>query len=974
MKLGLDVGSTTMKCCLLDEAGNMVFSDYLRHYSQIPETALKLLEKMHPYVDGKPFSLSISGSAGMGLSQNLATNFVQEVYATRTAVLKYLPKSDVVIELGGEDAKILFLGDNLEVRMNGTCAGGTGAFIDQMASLLGVSEDELDGLASNATQTYVIASRCGVFAKSDVQPLINQGARKSDIVLSIFQSVVNQTITGLAQGRLIKGNVVYLGGPLTFLPHLRACFDKTLGTTGLCPANSLYFVALGSALAPGGTMTDYERLHESLFHYQNKNTYNSLKPLFADEAELLAFQKRHAGASLPKGDITTYKGKAFVGIDSGSTTIKECVIDSEGNLLYSRYENNNGNPIEAVRLFLIDVQTRYPDVQLVKGCSTGYGEILVKNAFNLEYSIVETIAHFISARTFMPDVDFIIDIGGQDIKCFKIRDGVVDDIFLNEACSSGCGSFLQTFSQALGYTPAEAAKLALQAKRPVDLGSRCTVFMNSQVKQAQKDGASVSDIFAGLAISVVKNALYKVIRSTDATNLGRHIVVQGGTFLNDAVLRAFEMELQTEVVRVDQAGLMGAYGCALYAMRQEAKEHRSRTMLNLEELTGFVHSTKTVQCKGCTNHCQLTINLFDHGRKMISGNKCDRIVSPATFISDPTTLDLMAFKRNYLAHFKPVKGSRGKIGIPMVLNFWELLPFWHTFFTSLGYEVVVTPQSTRDTYLAGQATISSDTICYPAKLAHGHIMELAKEGVEDVWYPCSSYNIDEKKGDNHFNCPVVAYYPEVLQHNIPEIQEGKIRLFHPYVSLSDRSFFPKRMKEILSSMGRFRMSEIKAASKKAYQAYDDWMDAIRRQGEAIIRRAREKEIPILVVVGRPYHNDPEVNHGIDMLMLQCGCAVVTGDALSSLVGKEKRSILNQWTYHARMYDAARYTLDQKDMHVVQLVSFGCGLDAVTTDEVRSILHQRDRIYTQIKIDEITNLGAVRIRLRSLLSAVEEKTL
>jgi len=972
VKLGLDVGSTTMKCVVLDEKGNLIFKQYMRHYSQIPETALNLLGNVQNILGDEPFSLSVSGSAGMGLAQNLSLPFVQEVYATRMAILTYLPNSDVVIELGGEDAKILFLKGNLEVRMNGTCAGGTGSFIDQMATLLNVGEDQLDDLAKQATLTYTIASRCGVFAKSDVQPLVNQGAAKSDIILSVFQSVVNQTITGLAQGRPIKGNIVYLGGPLTFLSQLRLAFDKALNIEGLCPENSLFYVALGTALSPGGKELTCTELNKELSEYTNKGTYVSLKPLFQNKDELEAFQARHAKAKLPTASIETYRGDAFVGIDSGSTTIKECVIDKDGNLLYSRYENNNGNPVEAVRSFLCDVQSKYPFVKLQKGCSTGYGEALIKNAFNLEYSIVETIAHFISARAFMPDVDFIIDIGGQDIKCFKIRDGVVDNIFLNEACSSGCGSFLQTFSQALGYNPADSAKLALLAKHPVDLGSRCTVFMNSQVKQAQKDGASVSDIFAGLAISVVKNALYKVIRSTDATTLGRHIVVQGGTFLNDAVLRAFENELQTEVIRVDQAGLMGAYGCALYAMRQHNRVPQERTMLDLSQLENFTHQTKTMQCKGCTNHCQLTINLFDHGRKMISGNKCERIVNPAKFISDPSTLDMVAFKQEYLKQYLPQQGPRGKLGLPLGLNYWENLPFWYTFFTSLGYEVVTSKQSTRATYLLGQATIPSDTICYPAKLLHGHILSLYKEGVSTIFYPCSSYNIEEQKGDNHFNCPVVAYYPEVLKHNIPEVQEGKINLVSPYVSLADRSFFPKRIAQILSTMGTFRKSEINMAADRAYKAYDAYEEAIRKQAESIIGLARQKAMPIIVLVGRPYHNDPEVNHGIDTLMLQCGCAVISGDSLAYLVPKEKRTVLNQWTYHARMYDAARYTLDQKDMHVVQLVSFGCGLDAVTTDEIRSILKQNERIYTQIKIDEITNLGAVRIRIRSLLAAVQEK--
>ncbi len=923
---------------------------------------------MEPLLKDAEFSLSVSGSAGMGMAQNLGLDFVQEVYATRTAVLKYLPTSNVVIELGGEDAKILFLDGNLEVRMNGTCAGGTGSFIDQMASLLGLGCEQLDDLAKEATQQYPIASRCGVFAKSDVQPLVNQGAKKSDIIASIFQSVVNQTIGGLAQGRPIKGNVVYLGGPLTFLSQLRDCFDKTLHVKGLCPTNSLYYVALGTALAPTSTKTTIEELEKALSHYTNKGTYTALNPLFANQGELREFQERHAKAKLPTRDIASYEGDAFVGIDSGSTTIKSCVIDEEGNLLFSRYENNNGNPIDRVRQFLIDVQTRYPRLHLQKGCCTGYGEALVKEGFNLEYSIVETIAHFIAARTFMKDVDFIIDIGGQDIKCFKIVDGAVDDIFLNEACSSGCGSFLQTFSNALGYSPEEAARLALSSTRPVDLGSRCTVFMNSQVKQAQKDGASVSDIFAGLAISVVKNALYKVIRSTDATTLGRHIVVQGGTFLNDAVLRAFEQELKVGVVRVDQAGLMGAYGCALYAKEQHKKSPKERTMLDLQGLGHFIHKTSTLTCKGCTNGCHLTINTFDGGRKMVSGNKCERITNPASFIEDPTTLDIMAFKAHYMSRFQSGNGSRGTIGIPMVLNMWDFLPFWHTFFSALGYKVVVSPFSTRQTYLDGQATIPSDTICYPAKLVHGHIEHLMHQEVDAIFYPCSSYNVDERKGDNHFNCPVVAYYPEVIKNNLPTT----VPFLNPFVSLTDRSFFPKRMQRVLKRLGTFSFGEIKKASQKAYDAYEAYRKAVRAQASRIIALAREKHKPILVVVGRPYHNDPEVNHGIDTLMLQLGCAIISEDSVCHLVGREKRGVLNQWTFHARMYDAARYTLLQKDMHVVQLVSFGCGLDAVTTDEVRAILKQKGRIYTQIKIDEITNLGAVRIRLRSLLSAIKEE--
>jgi predicted CoA-substrate-specific enzyme activase len=712
-------------------------------------------------------------------------------------------------------------------------------------------------------------------------------------------------------------------------------------------------------------------LLDKLKNYDIKESYTSIPALFKDDDQYAQFKERHAKATLPTIDPASYSGEAFIGIDAGSTTVKACVINAKGELLYSRYQNNNGNPVQAVKEFLTTFMTTYPDIKLTKSCSTGYGEQLISNAFNLEYSIVETMAHFISARSFHPDVDFIIDIGGQDIKCFKIEDGVIDDIFLNEACSSGCGSFLQTFSNALGYTAEQAAQLAIKAKRPVDLGSRCTVFMNSLVKQAQKDGASVSDIFAGLAISVVKNALYKVIRSTDPTMLGKHIVVQGGTFLNDAVLRAFEMELGVEVIRANEAGLMGAYGCALYAMHMHATSPRETSLLSLKELSNFTHTTKTIYCKGCTNHCQLTINKFDNERKLVSGNKCDRIVKPESFFNDPTQYDIYAFKQQYLSRFKPEKNRRGQIGIPLQLNFLEQLPFWHTLFSHLGFEVVVSPFSTRATYLAGQATISSDTICYPAKLMHGHIQYLLDLGVKTIFYPCSSYNIEEGKGDNHFNCPVVAYYPEVLKHNIPALADNSVCFISDYLSLSDHKFLVKRLFDILNAHYDIPRRDIRIACERAYQAYEDYQEAIRKQGEIIIENARARKMPIMVLAGRPYHIDAEVNHGIDQLLLQCNCAVISEDCVAFKEKKESRKVLNQWTYHARMYDAARYVLTQDDMEIIQLVSFGCGLDAVTSDEMRDIMSSGNKIYTQIKIDEITNLGAVKIRIRSLLAALEE---
>ncbi|MGE4454093.1 MAG: BadF/BadG/BcrA/BcrD ATPase family protein, partial [Sphaerochaeta sp.] len=826
MKIGLDVGSTTMKCVVLDDALQVLHTDYRRHYSQIAETACTMLSDIKEICKAQKTSIALSGSAGLGLAQNLKLPFVQEVYATRIAVTRFLPHSDVVIELGGEDAKILFLSQNMEVRMNGSCAGGTGSFIDQMASLLHVDQGELNELAKQAKQSYSIASRCGVFAKSDIQPLINQGAEKSDIALSVLQSVVNQSIGGLAQGRPITGQIVYLGGPLTFLSELRKAFDATLALEGICPEHSLYYVAIGTALSAEEQEIDLEDLIYRLDHYDRGKMFTSIPPLFEDHKAYEAFCNRHRQATLPKADPALYTGPAFLGVDAGSTTIKTCVIDREGRLLFSRYEENNGNPVQAVKDFLAHFYLTYPQITIEKSCSTGYGEHLMQNAFAFEYSLVETMAHYKSAKTFQKDVDFIIDIGGQDIKCFKIKDGSIDDIFLNEACSSGCGSFLQTFSNALGYTPQEASELAIRAKNPVDLGSRCTVFMNSSVKQAQKDGASVADIFAGLAISVVKNALYKVIRSTDPAMLGRHIVVQGGTFLNDAVLRSFELELGIEVVRINEAGLMGAYGCALHARDQHAKTPLQRTTLSLEQLEHFTHRTKTTYCKGCTNNCLLTINIFDERRKLVSGNKCDRIVSPETFISNPEQLNIYAFKQQYLTSLKPRRGVRGKIGIPLQLSFYEQLPFWHRFFTDLGFEVVVSTPSTRETYIKGQSTIPSDTICYPAKLMHGHIKELLEQEIPVIFYPCSSYNIDEGKGDNHFNCPVVAYYPEVLKHNISALNDGSVTFISDYLSLADRSFLPKRMHQILSAYYPVKRQEIRHAVKAGYESLEAYQKAV----------------------------------------------------------------------------------------------------------------------------------------------------
>ena len=741
MRVGLDIGSTTIKCAVLDEQEKLLYSTYERHYSHILEKAQELLRRIDKeYLHGGKALLSISGSAGMGLADSCGVPFVQEVFSTRVAVKRFVPQTDCVIELGGEDAKILFLTGGTEVRMNGSCAGGTGAFIDQMATLLKMSADEMNRAAEGAQRTYTIASRCGVFAKSDVQPLINQGARAEDIAASIYKAVVSQTIAGLAQGRPIQGNILYLGGPLTFSSVLRQSFDEALGVTGICPENSLLYVALGAALYADKAF-NLSEVASALDRYAATATYASEPPLFASKEEYEAFHARHMSHSVPYMPFGAQCGPVHIGIDSGSTTVKLVVVDEQSRILYTNYQPNLGNPLPLIQEQLLKIYHEHPGLQVASVTTTGYGEDLVKNAFRCDYGLVETVAHFTAAKYFMPDVDFIIDIGGQDMKCFKIEDGAISNIFLNEACSSGCGSFLQTFAQALGYDVKEFAALGLFADRPVDLGSRCTVFMNSSVKQAQKDGASIENISAGLSISVVKNALYKVIRASSPEELGRKIVVQGGTFYNEAVLRAFEKEMGVEVIRPDIAGLMGAYGAALFGLRRSHKAGQTRSsMMSQEELENFTQKVVSVKCGACGNHCQLTVNTFADGRKYISGNRCDK---PVTGKGEDNSLNLYAYKQELLASYKPVPGKRGSIGIPLCLNFYELLPFWHAFWTRLGFAVHVSPVSSRGLYLAGQATIPSDTACFPAKLSHGHIKALSAMQLDAIFYPCLTYNIDE---------------------------------------------------------------------------------------------------------------------------------------------------------------------------------------------------------------------------------------
>lgn len=966
MRVGLDIGSTTIKCVVIDDNNQIVFSLYRRHYSHIKENLLKILNEVNEQnIDLSDAYIGMSGSAGMGIADAFGISFIQEVYATRVAANKYLNNVDCIIELGGEDAKILFLTNGLEVRMNGTCAGGTGAFIDQMATLLNISIDKMNEYASHHQKIFTIASRCGVFAKTDIQALLNQGATKEDVAASIFKSVVNQTIGGLAQGRKIEGNIVYLGGPLSFIEELRKSFDESLHVKGICPDNSLLFVALGAALASDKKQNLKDIINE-FYTSKVKEQYAFNEALFHNEKELDEFRKRHAKAKVDILPLDGYTGKLYLGVDSGSTTIKVVLSDEDDNIRYTKYLPNKGKPLNIFKDILLEIYQINPNVNICGSCSTGYGEDLIKNAFSLDDGLVETMAHFKAAKKFKPDVDFIIDIGGQDIKCFKIENGVISNIFLNEACSSGCGSFLQTFSNALGYDIADFAKLGLLAKKPVDLGSRCTVFMNSSVKQAQKDGATIDNISAGLSMSVVKNAIYKVIRISDPSELGKNIVVQGGTFYNEAVLRAFEKELNVNVTRPNIAGLSGAYGACLHA--KSLKLEKS-TILNKEEIKNFSYKSLSFNCNGCSNHCPLNVNTFSNGKKFISGNKCEKPLSKKVADDD---LNIYHFIQEKLMSYKPMENSkRGKIALPLVLNMYELFPFWYTFFTSLGFEVHNSGFSSAKLYVKGQQSIPSDTVCYPAKLVHGHIVKLIEEGYQTIFYPCMSYNINEGISDNNYNCPIVAYYPETIINNVEEVK--KINFIRDYLPIANSKIFEKKIIEILNyRIGGFNKNEIHKAATLAYQAYDQYLKDIRNKAQDIISKARKENKLIFVLAGRPYHVDPEVNHGIDKLISGFNVAIISEDSISHLNKKFATNVLNQWTYHARLYSAAKFVSDNDDMNLIQLVSFGCGLDAITTDETKKLLESHDKIYTQIKIDEITNLGAVKIRIRSLLEALKSK--
>ncbi|WP_300348791.1 acyl-CoA dehydratase activase-related protein [Clostridium sp.] len=972
-KIGIDAGSTTLKCIVLDKDDNVIYSNYERHYSKVREKLIEELENIKDLIKDEKFKIAITGSAGYGIATEYNLPFVQEVFATTLAIKKDYNDVDVAIELGGEDAKIIFLTGGFEERMNSSCAGGTGAFIDQMAHLMGLTVNEMDNLSLEHENIYEIASRCGVFAKTDIQPLLNQGARKEDISASVFQSVVNQTIGGLAQGRNIEGKVMFLGGPLYFCKGLRERFVETLKLSDenvVSPKNAQVFVAIGSALYSKEENKEY--IYDELLKIIKQNhkeikTMNTIEPLFNSEEEYEEFLKRHSKAKVLSKPIENYTGESYIGIDAGSTTTKVVLIDKEDNILYEYYGSNKGNPVEVLKKELKKIYKICGEkIKIVGSAVTGYGEELVKKAFSIDYGIVETVAHYIAASHFNPNVDFILDIGGQDIKCFKIKNGIVANIMLNEACSSGCGSFIESFANQMGYDVETFSKLGLFAKNGADLGSRCTVFMNSSVKQAQKEGATVSDLSAGLSVSVVKNALYKVIRARSIDELGNNIIVQGGTMYNDAILRAFEKELNKNVIRPSISGLMGAYGCALYAKKKSKGISKIKSS---EELEKFTHKSKIAKCGLCTNRCNLTINIFNEGERYISGNRCERPTGKKVCDELP---NMYQYKYKKIRSYESLEGGkRGIIGIPMVLNMYENIPLWATFFKELGFNVVLSDESNKKIYLKGQHTIPSDTVCYPAKLAHGHIDNLLDKGIKNIFYPCMSYNFDEGISDNCFNCPVVAYYPELLKTNVKRLQESNFIM--DYLSLNNRKLLAKNLYEILKKLKEdIKLREVKKALEIAFNEYYEYTKDLKEKGKEFLKYAKENNLTSIVLAGRPYHVDLEINHGIDKLLTGLGVVVLSEDSLDIIDEKPEIHILNQWTYQARLYNAAAYVASHKNIELIQLVSFGCGTDAITSDEIKDILERNNKIYTQLKIDETNNLGAAKIRIRSLLEAVIQK--
>lgn len=985
LHVGLDVGSTTVKIVVMDSNKNTIYKDYQRHFSDTKNTVCNVLENLLLKYPSNTYTLALTGSGAMSAAKFLGVDFIQEVVSCKRAVEKYIPQTDVVIELGGEDAKIIYFDNSIEQRMNGTCAGGTGAFLDQMASLLHTDTAGLNELAKGYQTIYPIASRCGVFAKTDIQPLINEGAAKEDIAASIFQAVVNQTISGLACGRPIRGNVAFLGGPLSYLSELRKRFIETLQLKDdeiIVPEEAHLLVAKGAALdsyhTEEITPNELEQKIENL-KQSHDNTTHPLDPLFKNDEEYKNFKERHNKAKVNKTDLSTYEGDCYLGIDAGSTTTKLVLIDKDGNLLYSLYGSNEGNPLNSVTNMLKNLYKQLPEKAILRYSGvTGYGEKLIQTALNVDLNEIETIAHYTAAKTFEPDVTSIVDIGGQDMKYIRMKNGSIDNIMLNEACSSGCGSFIETFAKSLNIEISEFVKEAIKAKRPVDLGSRCTVFMNSKIKQAQKEGYSVGDISSGLSYSVIKNAIQKVMKVRDVSTLGDHIVVQGGTFYNDAVLRAFELIVGKNVVRPDISGLMGAYGMALLSKEQyEANldmEYKSK-ILKEDELDKLEVKITHTHCNNCENHCKLTINKFNNGAIHVTGNRCEKgagVVNKAKNLPN-----LVQYKYERLFNYKPLEekdAPRGVIGIPRVLNMYEDYPFWFTFLTSLGFRVILSEKSTRKTYEKGMESMPSESVCYPAKLSHGHIESLLEQGIKTIFYPCMPYSRKEyEKADNHYNCPIVISYSEVLRNNVEGLKDEKIKFINPFLPFDKKNLVKKVLELDEFKEYNFTKTELNEAATKAEEEYQKCKEDIRKKGAETVKYIEENHLKGIVLAGRPYHVDPEINHGIDTLITSLGLCVLTEDSVSDKTEvKRPIRVVDQWVFHARLYAAADFVGKHDSLELIQLNSFGCGVDAVTTDQVEEILSSYNKMYTLIKIDEVNNLGAVRIRIRSLLASMNKR--
>ncbi|MCL2356470.1 MAG: 2-hydroxyacyl-CoA dehydratase [Defluviitaleaceae bacterium] len=1020
--LGIDIGSTTIKLVVADENFRTVFGRYRRHHSDIKNTLLALAAEAKEELGNFSFRAMITGSGGLSLADWAGVPFVQEVIAVSDSIERFAPQTNVAIEIGGEDAKIIYFSNTIEQRMNGICAGGTGSFIDQMATLLNTDAEGLNELAKSHTVIYPVAARCGVFAKSDLQPLINEGTARSDLAASIFQAIVSQIISGLACGKPIRGNIAFLGGPLHFLSELRARFIDVLKLSPeqiVTPEEGHLFAALGAAIRAEseGAETDIAGLIDNLLDKQELPfEIARLEPLFASREEYDAFRERHAGQSIVRAPLADYSGDCFFGLDAGSTTTKAVLIGADGELLHSFYESNEGSPLNVARKALAEVYAALPPQAKIRySCVTGYGEGLLKSALHIDHGEIETVAHYRAAAFFDPAVDFILDIGGQDMKCLRIKNGVIDTVLLNEACSAGCGSFLETFARSLDLPINEFAENSLFAENPVDLGSRCTVFMNSRVKQAQKEGASVADISAGLAYSVIKNALQKVIKITDPAQMGKRVVVQGGTFHNEAVLRAFELVSEREAIRPEIAGLMGAFGAALLA-RERFRPRMKSTLLNAESLAALHVDTSHTRCKACENNCLLTINKFagdsppnphelfeksstktfaesaqsadshegvkgtlspcggagaepprtNPASKFISGNRCERGSGEKAENSDLPNLYAAKYKRVF--DYEPLSAAdakRGTVGLPRVMNMYENYPLWFTFFTELGYRVELSPKSSRALYESGMESIPSESECYPAKLAHGHIMALIERGVKYIFYPCIAFEREIVCGaDKTYNCPIVTSYPENIKNNVEEI--AGVRFENPFFNLGDEKSLVKRMVEEFSDIPA---AEVRAALKKALAEQEKYRADVRQMGDEAVNYIERHGLTAVVLAGRPYHIDPEINHGIPELITSYGVPVLSDDAVAHLKEVERPlGVRDQWAYHSRLYAAAFWARNRADIEMIQLTSFGCGLDAVTADEVQEILEATGKIFTLLKIDEVTNLGSARIRIRSLFAA------